>query len=518
ELMTHPPSGKPLALPKIQHDFSKDAKDDAHRDSQLQRREAVRNTARKCWETYREYAWGYDELMPIALKGTNTFSGWGATLVDALDTLWIMGLKAEFHDAVQAVGRIDWDRTRSSSASFFETNIRYLGGLLSAFELSGEAVLLEKAKELGHMLYAAFDTPNGLPANSFDFSRAWNGRLVAEKREALVVPGTLSLEFTRLSQLSGDPKYYHQINLITDLMNKTQNDTMLPGLWPTFVDLQDGFKVTEGMFTLGAAADSAYEYLSKMHMLLGGLDPRYEAMHKKAMEAAAKHLLFRPMVDFSYPQSPPDLLFSGTAFVNSRATTLSPEVQHLGCFAGGMFAIGGQLFNLPEHVRIGEQLARGCAWAYRAFPAGIMPESSTIIRCPSKDLEICPWNDEIANEHKTDGIPLPFHRIQDARYVLRPEAIESIFILYRITGNRELQQIAWDMFQSIRKATETKFGHSSILDVRADGQTEKLDSMESFWIAETLKYFYLIFSEPDLISLDDYVFNTEAHPLKRPKP
>jgi len=44
----------------------------------------------------------------------------------------------------------------------------------------------------------------------------------------------------------------------------------------------------------------------------------------------------------------------------------------------------------------------------------------------------------------------------------------------------------------------------------------QLDEMESFWLAETLKYFYLLFSTPDVISLDDWVLNTEAHPFRRP--
>jgi len=46
--------------------------------------------------------------------------------------------------------------------------------------------------------------------------------------------------------------------------------------------------------------------------------------------------------------------------------------------------------------------------------------------------------------------------------------------------------------------------------------TDETVGMESFWMAETLKYFYLIFSEPELVSLDDFVFNTEAHPLRTP--
>lgn len=86
----------------------------------------------------------------------------------------------------------------------------------------------------------------------------------------------------------------------------------------------------------------------------------------------------------------------------------------------------------------------------------------------------------------------------------RPEAIESVFIMYRITGDKELQDAAWRMFQSIQKMTRTEYAHAAIEDVR-NPKSEQLDYMESFWLAETLKYFYLIFSDPDLVSLDDYV-------------
>lgn len=65
--------------------------------------------------------------------------------------------------------------------------------------------------------------------------------------------------------------------------------------------------------------------------------------------------------------------------------------------------------------------------------------------------------------------------------------------------------------------TETEFANAAIGDVTVAGQPQLSDRVESFWMAETLKYFYLIFSEPGFISLDDYILNTEAHPFRRPK-
>lgn len=87
---------------------------------------------------------------------------------------------------------------------------------------------------------------------------------------------------------------------------------------------------------------------------------------------------------------------------------------------------------------------------------------------------------------------------------IRPEAIESVFILYRITGDVSFQDKAWKMFQSIDKYTKTEIANAALDDVTVM-EPPKSDRMESFWTAETLKYFFLIFSSPDVISLDDYV-------------
>ena len=79
-----------------------------------------------------------------------------------------------------------------------------------------------------------------------------------------------------------------------------------------------------------------------------------------------------------------------------------------------------------------------------------------------------------------------------------------MFILYRVTGDKTLQDKAWSMFQAIEKHARTDIAYAALDDITLP-QPPKADRMESFWPAETLKYFYLIFSEPDVISLDDYV-------------
>ncbi|KAF3020104.1 hypothetical protein E8E14_005303 [Neopestalotiopsis sp. 37M] len=495
-------------LPKVQYNFKKPNR--TRLGILEERRSAVKGSFLKSWDSYKNHAWMFDELGPLDGSAKNTFGGWAATLIDALDTLWIMDLKDEFTLAARAAATLDWE-TQETSVNFFETTIRHLGGLISAYDLSKEPVLLKKAVEMGDMLYAAFDTPNHMPPFWLDFQKAKDGTLIPGTHDPSASLTSAGLEFTRLSQLTGNDKYYDAIDRVSRFLDKTQYETRLPGLWPTFLDMRSQDITSEPEFTLGALADSLYEYLPKMFAITGGTVPMYEKMYRGAMEVVNKNLLFRPMLP-----GEDDILFTGDVTVDgSGQPVLRGEGQHLSCFVGGMYGLGGKLLNVPEHIEIGEKVAKGCAWMYDAFPTGVMPEIYNLFPCPS--LEPCAWDEQLWQKEGDTELRKGIRNARDPRYILRPEAIESIFIMYRITGKEEYQEIAWRMFQAITKSTQTELAASAIRDVTVTGETEKLNSMESFWLAETLKYFWLIFSPPDLISLDDYVLNTEAHPFLRPK-
>ncbi|KAF9877570.1 glycosyl hydrolase family 47 [Colletotrichum karsti] len=504
------PTGKPLKLPRIQHDYGVT---NPHPEAP-KRQKVVRDVFKKSYDSYKRYAWMRDELTPVSAGGKDTFGGWAASLVDSLDTLWIMGFHTEFYAAAEVAAQMDWAKTSEKSANMFETTIRHLGGLLSAYDLSGEVALLEKAKELGDMLYMGFDTPNRIPGFWLNFDDAKNGVQYAGTHDPSASPSSLSLEFTHLAQLTGDMKYYDAVNRISRFLERTQFQSKLPGMWPKMIDFRGERVDTDNGFTLGALADSLYEYLPKMYALLGGLDKSYEKMYVGAMAIVEQHILFRPML----PENDnANILFAGDVYVHQDKIDHVAEGQHLSCFAGGMLGLGGKLFSIDEHVDLGDRVARGCAWAYDAMPAGVMPEIFDLIGCFSvKDK--CPWEERKWEQEGDKKLKKGFKNARDPKYILRPEAIESVFLLYRMTGKQDLQDIAWRMFQSILKATETEFANSAIADVTVPpDQTQKIDSMESFWFSETLKYFYLIFSPPELISLDDFVFNTEAHPFRLPK-
>ena len=207
------------------------------------------------------YAFGQDELKPVSNTGYN-WLGMGATIVDALDTLWIMGLKDEFKQAR------DWVATSlnlnvNMGISFFETTIRCLGGLLAAYELSGDSMFLQKTKELGEKLLIAFKLPSGLPMATINLQTGsadppgWtSGALI------LAEMGTIQLEFKALSHHTGDPKWDLKAQHIFDHLEKI---SPADGLYPLFVDMRSG-GFQGDQISFGAMGDSFYEYMIKMHV------------------------------------------------------------------------------------------------------------------------------------------------------------------------------------------------------------------------------------------------------------
>ena len=173
----------------------------------------------------------------------------------------------EFTEAVKAIEQIDFSTSALEEINVFETTIRYLGGFLSAYDLSAERYpsLLRKASEIGEMLYHAFDTPNRMPITRWNFTNAARG-LPQEAKDVILIAelGSLSLEFTRLSQLTGDMRFYDAIQRITDLLDEQQDQTYLPGMWPIVVNAKAAILTKGDVFGIGGMADSTYEYLPKV--------------------------------------------------------------------------------------------------------------------------------------------------------------------------------------------------------------------------------------------------------------
>lgn len=158
------------------------------------RRQYVKNAMIHAWDGYKKYAWGYDELLPISKKGQNNMGGMGTTLVDALDTLWLMDMKKEFWEARDWV-KNNLTHSGVGDVSVFETSIRSLGGLLSAYDLSGDKIFLEKAEDLGRRLGRAFNNPMGIATPTIELGLNQSETRRHSSLTSIAEAGTLQLEF-----------------------------------------------------------------------------------------------------------------------------------------------------------------------------------------------------------------------------------------------------------------------------------------------------------------------------------
>jgi mannosyl-oligosaccharide alpha-1,2-mannosidase len=165
------PTGKPKNISPVQ---AAQPEEDATQKAERERRSAVViESFNHSWGGYKKYGWLRDEVAPVSGKWKDTFGGWAATLVDSLDTLWIMGMKEDFELAVRACEDIDFSTTEAKDINVFETTIRYMGGFLAAYDISGAKypTLLGKAVEVGELLMSVFDTPNRMPISRWDWQQ-----------------------------------------------------------------------------------------------------------------------------------------------------------------------------------------------------------------------------------------------------------------------------------------------------------------------------------------------------------
>lgn len=442
--------------------------------------EAVKEAFRHAWKGYKDFAWGHDELKPLA-KSYGEWFGLGLTLIDALDTMWIMELKEEFEEAKKWVAT-ELSFNKNVDVNLFESTIRILGGLLSTYHLTGDSIFLEKAIDIGTRLMPAFNTPSKIPYSDVNIGAgtAHPPHWTSDSTVAEVT--SIQLEFRELSRLTQDPKYQAAVNEIMKRVHKLEGRH--DGLVPMFINTNSGQFTHQNVFTLGARADSYYEYLLKQWIQGGKKETELLEDYLLAVEGVKKHLLKH--------SSPSGFLFVGELSHGN----FSPKMDHLVCFLPGTLALGHHHGLPAEHLELAKQLMEGCYQMYAKMETGLSPE-------------IIHFNTHSGSTQDIDV------KIADRHNLLRPETVESLFYLYRFTRNKTYQRWGWEILQSFNKYTRVPSGgYTSINNVRDPEYPGPRDKMESFFLGETLKYLYLLFSDNlDLISLDKYVFNTEAHPL-----
>ncbi len=412
----------------------------------------VRGEFLHAWRGYREYAWGHDALQPLSRTPKDWY---GVSLlmtpVDALDTLLLMGLRREAHDARELIARrLSFDQ--DIEVKHFEIVIRLLGGLLSSYQMTGDRRLLALADDLGRRLLPAFDSPTGLPYVYVNLRTGATRGTISNPAEAALI-----LEYGTLARLTGKPVYLERARRALRAVYARRSRLDLVG---------ERFDVESGAWTntrshVGARIDSYYEYLWKCWRLFG--DTECRDMWDTSSAAALRY----------YPQEVAGTLWYGQADMNSGARVAS-EYGALDAFFPGLLAYSG-------HLEEAQRLHAASVQMWRV--AGIEPET----------------------------YDFRAQRITDAAYPLRPEIIESTWYLYRMTHDPHYRLLGEELFRDFRRYCRSAAGYAALSDVRTK---EQADDMESFVLAETFKYFYLLFAPAATLDPQAVVLNTEAHPLR----
>ncbi|KAH9491475.1 ER degradation-enhancing alpha-mannosidase-like protein 2 [Bulinus truncatus] len=447
-------------------------------------REKVKQMFYHAYEGYLKHAYPYDELQPLTCKGHDTWGSYSLTLIDAMDTLAVMGNYSEF----RRIAQILIDKGESFfdidiNASVFETNIRIVGGLLSGHLLMKRAgmvlepawpcsgPLLRMAENVARRILPAFDTPTGMPYGTV------NLRYGVPKGETTVTctagVGTFVVEFGTLSRLTGDPVFEKAAIRAIRALWKFRSTL---GLLGNHIDVSNG-KWTALDSGIGGGIDSYFEYLVKGSMMFNipellHMFREYEVPIRKYLKRGDWYMW---------------------AQMNKGSVTL-PLFTSLDAYWPGIQTLLGDLDDAMKTIHNFHQV-------WRQF--GFTPEYYNI---PKAEV----------------------HQGREG-YPLRPEIIESVMYLYKATKDPYLLEIGVDIVETIEHSARTACGYATIKDVR-DHQLE--DRMESFFLAETTKYLYLLF-DPDnfihnngshgdvintpsgscVIEAGGYVFNTEAHPI-----
>jgi mannosyl-oligosaccharide alpha-1,2-mannosidase len=449
----------------------------------LHRRQAVVDAFLHSWNGYVTYAWGRDELQPRSRTAKNwnedSTKGMGLTILDSLTTMFLMNLTKPLEKA------LDWVKNELTfslevEASVFESTIRCLGSLLSIFELTGERddqrYLVKKATDLADRLLYAFNTSSGLPHSTVNlrtknhFNQQWagGGNILSEF-------GTMQLEFRTLSYHTKNPIYdMKATHSMAIILSRAPRDM----LCPTYMSSKHLTWMTDHI-SLGALGDSFYEYLLKQYLLTGKTEDRYKNAYLTAAHAIMDKLVF-----YSKP--------SHWAYVAEyRRREFYPKMDHLACFVAGMLAFGANQVDherKTETMKIAAELTKTCVLMYTRQQSGVSPEYVEFVG-------------------GMDFINGPGY------YILRPEALEAVFYMWRMTHQQEWRDAGWKMFAAIDRWCKNDVGYCGLKEVNVKSPL-KDNLQQSFWMAETLKYAYLLFSDDSVLNFSEWVLNTEGHPLK----
>lgn len=433
------------------------------------------------YESYMKHAFPQDELKPLSCSGSDHFGGYSVTLIDALDTLALMGFKDEFWTQVEyVVEHVRFDSPRQ--VSVFETTIRVLGGLLSAHAMALQLIseiedreeghagflggrsssrestpphmprwshkamgydggLLRRASEIADRMMSVFDTPTGIPFNEVHLCDGVDRS--KGHTTCAAAAGTLLLEFGTLAAWTGNCTYLTVAKRAIDGVWKHRGKNHLVG---TMIDILTGVWVNTEAH-IGASIDSFYEYLVKAYILFG--QNEYYDKWTLASRAIQKYTYHNGW-----------FLSASTESTNGGVVGEETDFKFnsLQAFWPGLQVLSGDVAGaLDSYVKM-HCIVRD--W-------GALPEY----------VHLFSYTRQKSLGKMGPGFPL------------RPEFLESTYFLYESTRDDHFLQVAEEFLLMI-ESTRQRCGFAAVVDVHA---WKFEDKMDSFLLAETFKYLYLIF-------------------------
>jgi len=339
-------------------------------------------------------------------------------------------------------------------------------------------MFLARATDLGDRLMYAFNKESGVPYSDVNIGTHASHKPRWGSDSSTSEVTTIQLEFRELSRLTGDKKYAAAVD---NVMEHFRHLPTTDGLVPIFINANSG-RFSGSTITLGARGDSYYEYLLKQWLQSGKTVDRWRDMYVESVNGMFKHLVKTTDKGLTYIAE----LINGSP---------APKMDHLVCFLPGTLALG-YAHGLPEsHMDLAKKLTKTCYEMYRRMPTGLSPEIAHFRDSEDEDMYVKP---------------------ADAHNLLRPETVESLFYMHRLTKDPIYVEWGWKIFQAFEKYCRVDTGGYSSLKSVKEIPPHFRDKMESFFLGETLKYFFLLFEDtdrPPILPLKKWVFNTEAHPL-----
>lgn len=439
----------------------------------------VANAMRTTFKAYWRECAGRDELLIDGGCEDWLFSGVSA--IDAADTLLMMGLRRDYalvREWLHADGGPLSTRIHNAELNIFETTIRVLGGANAVYGMTNDSVWLSAGIALGDLLLPAFDTLSGCPLGLYTGAskKRREYERFAPNTTGVADAGTLQLEFRTLSVLTGDSRYAAAADrCMRALIDALPSDRVVPS---TFDVVRGKFLLNSGQ-SIGAQVDSFIEMLLKVYIGFGKKDSLLLRTFLTQVDSILNNLIRRE---------------GGTMIIGSKERWQvglpSASMEHLSCFFPGVLALAHKhCAHHPKHdlMYYARELTRTCYLMTRATSEGLSAESSFVLQ-----------NGEL------------YPSITDT--YLRPEVIEAVYVMYKVTGDGLYRMWARQMWRDMERSAL----HGGVLTPMQNlgySSTRPFSKLHSFVLAETLKYFYLIFRD-DGPDLEHVVFNTEAHPVR----